>query len=179
VTSRLTTAFPIAWRNAVYSSTMSSRAKAVAGAVGIHMSKNGGSIRPSLERLEAETSLSRHTVVRGLSELREWGFLELAVAGGGRRRTSIYRALIPNITVQQLHSFAQQTVQEAHRLAGETVQLLPETVQIVAVNSAPSAQEDVKEDVHKDVTSLEGKRRAFGGRRKKEGGHVDVKYLDG
>ena len=179
MTSRLVTAFPIAWRNAVYSSTMSSRAKAVAGAVGIHMSKTGNSIRPSLERLEVETSLSRHTVIAGLAELQSWGFLELVAAGGGRRRTSVYQARIPSLTVQQLHSFAQQTVQEAHRLAGETVQLLPETVQIVAVNSAPSAQEDVKEDVHKDVTSLEGKRRAFGGRRKKEGAHVDVKYLDG
>lgn len=142
---------------------MSSRAKAVAGPVGIHMSKTGASIRPSLGRLQAESSLSRHTVLAGLNELRKWGFLELVSAGGGRRRTSIYQARIPDLTVQQVHRFVR-----------ETVQPLPETVQNEALNGAATAQEDVKEDVHKDVTSLKGN----GAKTRRNKSAVDVSYLD-
>ena len=64
----------IDWRNAVYAvdgRVLSWRAKAVAGAVSIHADGNGRKIRPSVDRLAAETGLASRTVDTALRELRK------------------------------------------------------------------------------------------------------------
>ena len=80
--------------------------------------------------------MSRKTVVAGLKELVAWGFLEVVRPGGGRRNTTHYRGRIPQLRVEQLHSFARETVEQA-----------PETVEIPPVNGGAAPQEDVQEGV--------------------------------
>jgi DNA-binding transcriptional regulator YhcF (GntR family) len=69
-------------------------AVAVAG-LSLHMNPEGESCYPGVETLAEETGLSRRTVQRVLRVLERGGWLEV-VRGGGRGRSSRYRARIPS-----------------------------------------------------------------------------------
>jgi DNA-binding transcriptional ArsR family regulator len=147
---------PIAWRNAIYATNgrvLSWRGKAVAGPISIHMAKDGGSIRPSVELLAEEASLSPRTVFKGLAELRDAGFLIVERKGGGRERPTLYRAVIPAQTVLTVHRLKAKRMHDTQGLDSETLHVGSETLHVRSENPARGAEEDVQEDVHKDVTT--------------------------
>jgi hypothetical protein len=155
--------FPIAWREMVYAvdgRVLSWRAKAVAGPISLYMDWRGGSIWPSVSRLAAQASISRRTVLTGLGELRESGFLVVVKKGGGRHRPTIYKACIPVLTVQDVHSFGSETVHE------------------VQENGARGAQESAQESAH----SIKRAARAGNRKGRAEGapfsGGVDLSVYD-
>jgi DNA-binding transcriptional ArsR family regulator len=175
------TSVPIRWRNAIYATNgriLSWRAKAVAGPISIHMAKDGGSIRPSIERLAAEASLSPRTVHTGLAELREAGFLVVERQGGGRHRPTVYRAEVPSQTVHVMHRFAANTAHRVQGLQPETLHVRPETLHVGSENHAPRAEEDVQESVQEDAKPIpranaRGKKRARSTRSSREQSSAD------
>ena len=151
---------------AVNESVLSSRAKAVAGPISIHMNGSGGSIRPSVERLAAEASLSRRTVQQGLRDLREAGFLVVEEEGGGRNRTTRYRGAIPPITAHEMHRFSRQnSAGDARYRGGNSASNDQETAHLLRPRASI---EDVKKSVKK--------KRATSGAHNTD---VDLGYLDG
>lgn len=123
------------------------------------MSKDGGSIRPSIDLLAAEASLSPRTVHKGLAELRDAGFLIVERQGGGRHRPTLYRAIIPPKTLHDVHPFAAKRL---HVVRGNDA----ETLHIRSENPALGAEEDVQEDVTNVEPPLTPPSR--GGRRKRD-----------
>jgi DNA-binding transcriptional ArsR family regulator len=157
----------IDWRNAVYAvdgRVLSWRAKAVAGAVSIHADGNGRKIRPSVDRLAAESGLASRTVDTALRELREAGFLIVEKQGGGRNRPTTYRAAIPSLTTHDMHRFF--STNGAHG------------AEYLGVNDARRARNDARgaeEDVQEDVFSMKRGKRAKRAPSKQE---VDLSVYD-
>lgn len=162
---------PIAWRTAVYAvdgRVLSWRAKAVAGAISTHMDGNGRNVRPSVAMLAAETALSSRTVDTGLRELREAGFLVVERKGGGRKRPTRYRGVIPALEAGDLHPKAR----EYHARRAE---FWPETTHVVQENHARGADKDVQEDVQYFSRRANARRNKNGGALKARPEHL---YLD-
>ncbi len=136
--------FALEWRDAVYSvdgRVLSWRGKAVAGPVSTHMDKNGGSIRPSVDLLAAESGLSPRTVDTALRELRESGFLVVERKGGGRHQPTLYGAAIPELTTHDVHGFARRN--DARRDKKRRTSRQETTHDVRRRTPRESAQEDV------------------------------------
>lgn len=154
---------PIDWRNAIYAvdgRVLSWRAKAVAGALSIHADGNGRKIRPSVDRVAAESGLASRTVDTALRELREAGFLVVQKQGGGRARPTTYKAVIPALTTHDMHRF--YFPNGAHGAENSPVNDARQDVNDArgAQNDARGAEEDVQEGVHEDAFSIKRKGRA-------------------
>ncbi len=82
------------WRSAICDSGVAPTARHVALTLSLHMSERGDSAWPAVATLAAETGLSERGVQKALRMLEAAGWIEV-VLGGGRRRSSRYRAAVP------------------------------------------------------------------------------------
>ena len=137
-------------------------AVAVSG-LSLHMSMEGESCWPSIDRLAAETGLGKRTVQRAVAALAETGWLKVR-RGGGRGRSNRYELALPAHVQARLGGAENDLGADPEKgvnltpFPGERVSACPETVSASpekGVSLAPEIYiEDLHEVLHANVTSL-------------------------
>lgn len=113
------------WRTAITDSGLSPRARHIGLTLSLHMNADGGSCYPGLDLLAKETGCHRATVVRGIDELVDNGFLRRWRRGGRRMDDggvpNQYQALLPDPERPSQEENGQETVAGGERSGGVTV----------------------------------------------------------
>ncbi len=140
------------WQIAMRYSGFPTATRAVAWALSTWWKSDadGSDEPPSIEDLAEASGLSRATVARAMSVLREHGWLEQE-RGGGRGRRSIYRAVIPPGAEERMEAVLNRrrggSGSARNRLMGETVwPQKPSQIRAQTVSSTEGAK-------HKTVSS--------------------------
>lgn len=87
------------WRSAICDSGLTPSARHVALTLSLHMNERGGSCFPSISTLEAETGLSRNTVLTALRQLEAGGWITVKRS---ERAVNRYTATLPPSAITAL-----------------------------------------------------------------------------
>lgn len=99
---------------------------------------NGEHAHPGIDAMVNGSSYSRASVFTALGKLADEGWIEVAEAGGGRGKATVYRVVMDRETVQPSDPSVSETVQKGSSPAHETVQSDPLNGLVVVPKTAPN-----------------------------------------